>query len=155
MAKGKSCTFVQLFTNSLLLMKVYELAFTKKGVAGLRLPCTGGKVFVPLSEIVRLEGRRNYTLIVINAHPPMLVAKTLGLFETELSNSFVRIRRGCIVNLHHASVGNDGFVRQKDGFTAPVARRRAKQPALLIQAAWEAIYRPQIALKSQNWQAVK
>lgn len=65
----------------------------------------------------------------------MLVAKTLGLFETELSNSFVRIRRGCIINLLHTSVGHDGLVRQKDGFAAPVARRRAKQPALLIQAA--------------------
>lgn len=116
-------------------MKVYQLAYTKKGVVGLRLPSIGGKLFVPLNEIVRLESRRNYTLIVLKTHTPMLVAKTLGLFESELPSTFVRIRRGCIINLVHASVGNDGYIRQKDGFQATVARRRAKQPVLLVQAA--------------------
>lgn len=83
-------------------MKVDKLAFTQKGVAGLRLPCIGGKIFVPLSEIVRLEGRRNYTFIV---------------------------------NLVHVSVGVDGNICQKDGFTTSIARRRAKQLALLMRAA--------------------
>jgi DNA-binding LytR/AlgR family response regulator len=116
-------------------MAALKLTQTPNGVIGLHLPTLMGKVFVPLREIVRLEGQRNYTLFVLNNGKPILVAKTLGIFDELLPVNFVRVSRGCMINLSYLSPLKGGGLRLKDGYEVPISRRRIKQLAEIQQVA--------------------
>jgi two-component system LytT family response regulator len=116
-------------------MTTLELSQMPNGLVGLRLPTLTGRVFVPLREIIRLEGQRNYTLFVLNNGKEILVAKTIGLFEEILPTTFVRVRRGCIINLSYLNGMKEGRFYLKDGFEVPVSRRRVKQFEAVRQAA--------------------
>lgn len=114
-------------------MTALKLTQTPNGIIGLHLPTLMGKAFVPLREIVRLEGQRNYTLFVLNNGKPILVAKTLGLFDELLPVNFVRVSRGCMINLSYLSPLKEGCLRLKDGYEVAVSRRRVKQLAEIQQ----------------------
>ena len=116
-------------------MTTLELTQMPNGLVGLRLPTLMGRVFVPLRDIVRLEGQRNYTLFVLNNGQQILVAKTLRLFEELLPPTFVRVRRGCIINLSYLNGIKGGKFYLKDGFEVPISRRRCKQFESIQQAA--------------------
>ena len=107
-------------------MATLKLSQTPNGVMGLYLPTLMGKTFVPLREIIRLEGQRNYTLFVLNNGKPILVAKTLGFFEELLPVNFVRVSRGSVINLSYVIPFNGGNLLLKDGHEIPVSRRRVK-----------------------------
>ncbi|MEI7585246.1 LytTR family DNA-binding domain-containing protein [Runella sp.] len=116
-------------------MTTFKLIQTPNGVIGLYLPTLMGKLFVPLREIIRLEGQRNYTLFVLNNGKPILVAKTLGFFEELLPVNFVRVSRGSVINLSYVIPFNGGNIRLKDGYEIPVSRRRIKHLEAVQQVA--------------------
>jgi DNA-binding LytR/AlgR family response regulator len=120
---------------STLVMAAFQLFQTSNGVLGLHLPTLMGKTFIPLREIIRLEGQRNYTLFVLNNSKPILVAKTLGFFDDLLPVNFVRISRGSVINLLYIVPFNGGNLRLKDGYEIPVSRRRVKHLEEVQQVA--------------------
>lgn len=117
-------------------MAALKLSQTPNGIMGLYLPTLMGKLFVPLREIIRLEGQRNYTLFVLNNGKPILVAKTLGFFDEILPVNFVRVSRGSVINLSYVVPFNGGNLRLKDGYEIPVSRRRIKHLEEVRQVAF-------------------
>ncbi|MFN8343817.1 MAG: LytTR family DNA-binding domain-containing protein [Spirosomataceae bacterium] len=116
-------------------MAAFELEYTAKGILGLRLPGFVGKVFVPLHEIVRLEGQRNYTRFVLSNRQQILVAKTLKCFEELHLPDFIRVSRSCIINRFYLTPYNGDSLRLKDGYEVPVSRRRVKDLESIRPAA--------------------
>ncbi|HBS86878.1 MAG: hypothetical protein A2W91_12670 [Bacteroidetes bacterium GWF2_38_335] len=92
------------------------------------LPTTAGFEIVSISEIMRLEGDRNYTNFVFTNGKKILVSKTLKEFEDMLvTYGFFRIHQSYIVNLKHIKKyykGNGGEIEMVDGQILGVARNR-------------------------------
>ncbi|WP_051210937.1 LytR/AlgR family response regulator transcription factor [Runella zeae] len=116
-------------------MKTLILIETSNGVVGIRLPMNSYKVFVPLQEIVRLEGERNYTWVVLKNGKRILISKTLKLFENVLPTPFLRVSRGCMINLLYVVPCKNRIFKLTDGFKVPVSRRRVKVLEALREAA--------------------
>lgn len=116
-------------------MAAFELEHTSKGIIGLRLPDFTGKVFIPLHEIIRLEGQRNYTKFFLSNDNQILVAKTLKCFENLHLADFVRVSRSCIINTSYLTPFKGECLRLKDGYEVPVSRRRIKDLGSLRPAA--------------------
>lgn len=93
----------------------------------LSLPTFLGRVKVPISNIVRLEGCRNYTIFILVNGQRVTYSKTISLFEDELSYPFIRIHKSCIINLEHLrehwEQGKKEFL-MTDGQSVSVSRRR-------------------------------
>ncbi|WP_428658034.1 LytR/AlgR family response regulator transcription factor [Runella sp.] len=116
-------------------MTVLQLLRTPNGLEGIRLPLNSYKIFVPLRDIMRLEGQRNYTLFVLKTGQQILVSKTLGIYEELLPSEFIRVNRGCIINTSYLDFAPKGNFRLKDGYEIPVSRRKVKYLEALLQAA--------------------
>jgi two-component system LytT family response regulator len=91
----------------------------------LRLPYRNHRINVPTSQIVRLEGSCNYTVIFLSNGKSVTVASTLSIYENKLPYPFVRIHKSTIINLDYANINYNGtsFILE-DGTEIPVARRR-------------------------------
>ncbi len=93
----------------------------------LSLPTFLGRVKVPTSNIVRLEGLRNYTVFILADGQRVTYSKTISLFEDELSYPFIRIHKSCIINLEHLrehwEQGKKAFL-MTDGHSVSISRRR-------------------------------
>jgi two-component system LytT family response regulator len=64
------------------------------------LPEMNGFAIVNVEDIVRCEGRRNYTRIIFKEAPEKIVSRTLLEFENLLAPlGFVRIHRSHLVNI--------------------------------------------------------
>lgn len=96
----------------------------------INLPTYAGWVQVPISEIVRLEGLRNYTVFVLSNGQRLTYSKTISTFEDYLPLPFVRTHKSCIINLRYLAGrwqrGEKG-VLMNDGFMVCVSRRRMRQ----------------------------
>lgn len=83
---------------------------------------------VSVEEIVWLEGAGNYTFIHTRDKRRYLMAKTLKMFEQELSGApLARIHKSHVVNLMHVrsiDFGECASVEMKGGKTLTIARRR-------------------------------
>lgn len=84
---------------------------------------------LPVTQLVRLQSDRNYTLIFLADGRRLLASKTLGSFEKLLPGSFLRVHRSHLVNLDYIShldrVGYRCIL--KDGQTIKVSGRHFKQ----------------------------
>ena len=70
--------------------------FTKIGVPGSK-----GTIYLELKEIVRMESSNNYTYIYSFNTKPLLISKTIKLFEEILPEEFfIRCHQRHIVNIH-------------------------------------------------------
>jgi DNA-binding LytR/AlgR family response regulator len=79
-------------------------------------------------EVLRLEGSGNYTVFVLFDGSKHISTKSLGNYEAFLPKGFVRIHKGCIVNLK-AIVSINSIsktIQLNDGFYGEIARRRWK-----------------------------
>lgn len=94
----------------------------------LRLPIGKHRMRISTSQIVRLEGSCNYTVIFLNNGKNVMVASTLLNYEHMLEFPFVRIHKSNIINLDYAAMNKDAssFILN-DGTEIPVARRRRRQ----------------------------
>lgn len=83
---------------------------------------------VNVSDIVRCESQRNYTLFYIKGNKQILVTKTLKEFEDMLEDSgFVRVHHSHLINMSYMKefVKSDGgYAVMTDGSQVPVAVRK-------------------------------
>lgn len=116
-------------------MTVLHLLRTPNGLEGIRLPLNSYKIFVPLRDIMRLEGQRNYTLFVLKNGQQILVSKTIRFYEELFPANFMRVNRGCIINIAYLDRSLNEQFRLKDGYEIPVSRRKIKHLEALLQVA--------------------
>ncbi|MFM2387693.1 MAG: hypothetical protein RL660_2450 [Bacteroidota bacterium] len=66
----------------------------------LGLPTEDGNVVVPVSSIIRLEAKGNYTLVYLDKMPKHTIVKPLGEFDKLLPRTmFMRIHKSHIINM--------------------------------------------------------
>jgi two-component system LytT family response regulator len=85
-----------------------------------------GNVHLLIADIVRLEGDRNYTCIIIRNGRRLMTSKHLGGYETELPDCFVRVHKGCLLNMHYLRHRRGRTLHLVDGTKLPLARRKVK-----------------------------
>lgn len=91
------------------------------------LPKFSGWVETPMTHIVRLEGRGNYTAFILQDGQQLVYSKTISLFETRLEFPFVRVHKSTIINLLYLSESvqkDNKDLFMTDGFRVEVSRRR-------------------------------
>lgn len=92
----------------------------------LIIPGHQDEIKVKLKQILRIEGERNYSYVILAGDKKKLVARTLGEFEELLSDKgFFRCHKSHLVNGQHVTAlhGGEELVLS-DGTRIPVARRR-------------------------------
>ena len=81
-------------------LKENLLAPEESAVKTVALPEINGFAIVNVEDIVRCEGKRNYTRIILKSAPEKVVSRTLLEFEHLLAPlGFVRIHRSHLVNI--------------------------------------------------------
>lgn len=99
----------------------------------LRIPFGKHHMRISTSQIIRLEGSCNYTVIFLNNGKHVMVASTLLNYEQMLDFPFVRIHKSNIVNVEYAAMNKDAsYFIFNDGTEVPVARRRRRKIRQLI-----------------------
>jgi DNA-binding LytR/AlgR family response regulator len=83
-----------------------------------------GSLQLLYSQIVRLEGDRNYTHFVMADGRRILTSKSLAFYEAVLPNTFVRVHKHCLLNRLYISTHHKIHVEMYDGFVVQIARRR-------------------------------
>lgn len=87
-----------------------------------------GELRVPVSNMIRIEGERNYSSIVMKAGKRKLSSKPLGEFEELLSDKgFFRCHKSHIINFAHISSVSSQGIRLTTGEEIPVSRRKKKE----------------------------
>lgn len=85
-------------------------------------------ILVSADDIVWLEGSGNYTFIHTRDKRRYLMAKTLKMFQQELTGvAFSRIHKSHVVNLSHVrtiNFGDNACIELTGGQTLAIARRR-------------------------------
>jgi two-component system, LytTR family, response regulator len=91
---------------------------------------------VNVSDIVRCESQRNYTLFYIKGNKQILVTRTLKDFEDMLDDSgFVRVHHSHLINISYLKefVKSDGgYALMSDGSEVPVAVRKKEHLLQLL-----------------------
>jgi two-component system, LytTR family, response regulator len=90
-----------------------------------------GTSLIEISDITRLEGESNYTIIHLHNKKSLVVARTLKKFESSIPfDIFFRIHKSEIINLNYVTsfTNHDGgSVTMKDGAKLSISRRRLQQ----------------------------
>lgn len=94
-----------------------------------------GTVLLPLSNIVRLEAENNYTYFIMNDGRRLMTSRNLGSYHTELPESFMRVNKGCFLNLHYLRRRRGRQLILTDGTVVPLARRKVKSLSFLMSNA--------------------
>jgi DNA-binding LytR/AlgR family response regulator len=92
--------------------------------------------WIPLQEIIMLQGEVNYTLIHLISGRKLLIPRTLKLFENILINhDFLRTHRGYIINCDHLqSIDNEGdTVNLSNNLQASISRRRKVEVSRILE----------------------
>lgn len=94
----------------------------------LALPVGDGLMFVPVSDIVRLQSDSNYTTFYLTSKQKVLVSRTMGEYEDLLGKqNFCRVHHSHIINLAHLQryVKTDGgYAEMSDGAKVEISRRK-------------------------------
>lgn len=88
-----------------------------------------GEMRLPLKNIIRAEGERNYSYIYLANGKRKLTTKTLGDLEDLLNDKgFFRCHRSHLINLLHIqSLPNSIAVLLSDGTEVPISRRKKEE----------------------------
>jgi two-component system, LytTR family, response regulator len=88
-----------------------------------------GIVFVPANTIMRCEALNNYTRFYFVNDRPLLVCRTLGYFEEQLTEAnFIRIHRSEMINKNFIlKYSRDGVLWLTDGSRLSISRRRKRE----------------------------
>lgn len=92
----------------------------------LFIPTNKGIKAVMITDIIRVEAKRNYCRVYIKNEYPLTVAKVLQWFEDHLPEDFFyRIHRTHLVNrLFIADISASNVVTMKSGEQLQVSRRK-------------------------------
>jgi two-component system, LytTR family, response regulator len=86
--------------NSVVSLKENLLSSVEKASKTIALPETNGFAIIKVEDIIRCEGKRNYTRIIFKEGSEKVVSRTLLEFENLLTPlGFIRIHRSHLVNL--------------------------------------------------------
>ena len=92
------------------------------------IPNVDGFQVVPIADIIRLEGDRNYTHFILTNEKKITTSKSLGEYEELLNNhGFYRIHQSTIVSLRHITAylkEGGGNVEMIDGGVLKISRHR-------------------------------
>ncbi len=104
-----------------------------KPLAKLALPTATDIEFVNISDVIRVEGDKNYSTFILNDQRKITVSRTLGEYEKMLvAGTFMRIQKSHLVNLVYVKKylkGDGGWLLTADGAELPVSP--LKREALL------------------------
>jgi len=94
----------------------------------LVLPTQQGILQLPLNQIIKIEGERNYSYIHLSNGLKELSSKTLSHFEyIPNEKGFFRCQRSFLVNRYHIdTIGQDCF-KLSDQIVVPISRRKRSE----------------------------
>ncbi|GHB83418.1 LytR/AlgR family response regulator transcription factor [Persicitalea jodogahamensis] len=80
----------------------------------------------PVQDVLRLDGKRNYTVFSLTDGTQFLSSRSLGIYETIFPESFLRIHKSCIINRDFLqNLKDDEHIAVlTDGSEVSVSRRR-------------------------------
>jgi len=108
-----------------------------KNLTKLLVPQLNGFIIINLNDIIRLEASDNYTVIYLINAQKILVSKSIGDFEHQLSQTdFYRIHKSHIINLAHIitySQSDGGVVSLSEKNKVPVSKRKHREFIELIK----------------------
>ena len=92
----------------------------------LLLPTQKSSIRIPLKNIIKIEGDRNYSQLYLSNHSKELSSKTLKYFEDILiDKGFFRCHRSFLVNrIHVERFGSNHSVMLNDQSSIPISRRK-------------------------------
>jgi two-component system LytT family response regulator len=118
--------------NRILREQVQQLA--QQGKSKISLPekialtTAEGLVFKPISDIVRCESDRMYTIVILLGGEKLMVSKPMGQLEEILDgHGFFRVHNSHLVNVQHIKQfvrSEGGYLIMEDSTTVSVARNR-------------------------------
>ena len=86
-----------------------------------------GMHFVNFKDIIRCQGNDNYSDFYLQDGTKIVVARTLGDYETLLKKAhFYRVHKSHLINLNYMNRYSDGYILMEDGSKIEVSRRRRK-----------------------------
>ena len=80
----------------------------------------------PVQDILRLDGKRNYTVFSLNDGSQFTSCRSLGVYESIFPETFLRVHKGCIINRNFLQKLNDETHKAilTDGSEVTISRRR-------------------------------
>lgn len=87
-------------------------------------------------DVIRLNGDRNYTVVVLANGKKHTSTKTLGMYKPHLPQSLIRVHKQCIINQNFIADYNVSThcIILTDGTTVKIARRRWKDVKVMLKA---------------------
>ena len=85
------------------------------------------KVAIHFQDLVRIEGRGNYTEFFLLNGKTLLTSKTISYYESLLPTFFLKVNKGCIINCHYLVFNKSPKItalRMIDGTCVEVSRRK-------------------------------
>ena len=85
------------------------------------------KAYIPISYIMLLKGKANYTIFVLNDGREKVVAHTLKYFEEFLqTHGFQRVHRASMINPNYVKSYNEltSIVTMKNQMSVQISRRK-------------------------------
>lgn len=93
----------------------------------LVVPTAKGLSFIPMDEIIHLEGDEGYTRIHLNDTGFVLSSYSLGRFEKMLTSVFFKCHKSHIINIEKArSFENEGYIVMDDKQRVPISKPNRK-----------------------------
>jgi two-component system, LytTR family, response regulator len=109
-------------------MLIHNLGTENNGQQKIALSSSKEVQFATLSEIIKLEGEKNYTTFYLDKGRKVTVTKTLKEYEDLLQNfGFFRVHQSFIINMVRISKyikGKGGYAVMDDGSTVEISVRR-------------------------------
>lgn len=97
-------------------------------VKRIALPTMEGFEFIEVEKIIRCESDSNYTKVIIQNSPMMLVSRTLKEIEEMLSDMpFIRVHNSHIISKNHVKKyikADGGYILMLDNAEIPISRSR-------------------------------
>jgi DNA-binding LytR/AlgR family response regulator len=88
---------------------------------------------IPFEHIIWLKSSRNYTIFLLSDGRKLMSSKTLGKYEKELPEGFIRVHRSFIVNREYITQLNriQRNCILRDGQVIGISERRLRHVILL------------------------
>ncbi|MEM7186571.1 MAG: LytTR family DNA-binding domain-containing protein, partial [Bacteroidota bacterium] len=93
----------------------------------LIIPTSKGMSFIPMEEVIHLEGDEGYTRIHLDGDTTILSSYSLGKFEKMLGDTFFKCHKSHIINIPKVrSFENEGYVVLENTHRVPISRANRK-----------------------------
>ncbi len=107
---------------------VENISNLNKQLSNIVLPTMDGFIVKKISDIIRCEADKNYTLFVFVNKEKILVSKTLKEYDELLNDmDFIRVHQSHLINASHVQryiKGSGGYVKMSDDSLIEVSRRK-------------------------------